>query len=341
MNSLIGGPVLLGFSELVTRLGGDAEAILRRRNIDPAAVGDEGRFLSTAAVAAVVVDAADALGCPDFAMRLGSEQGIQMLGPVAVIIRHSETFADAVDGVSRYLHNLAPPDHVELLRSEKAAVVTLTTTVAMGPARDHWIEKGLAVAMEAFRFMLGEDFTPLRVTMQHRRISAAKCYHQTFSCPIEFQSELNSIHVPRALLTRPIRGRDAEALALAERYLTEIGPDLAIVDHVRDLTVRLLAANQATLPLAARTMSLHPRVLQRRLAEAGTTFDAILDDVRRVLAWDLSATGMSVSRISSTLGYSEQSSYSRACRRWYGESPRQLVARRRPEATEQVAAQLP
>jgi AraC-like DNA-binding protein len=331
--------VLLGFPELVTRLGGDPAAILRRRNIDPSAVGNEDRFLSTAAVAAVVVDAAEALGCADFAMRLGREQGIQMLGPIAVIIRHSETFAAAVDGVSRYLHNVAPPDHVELLRSQKAAVFTLTTTVPLGPARDHWIEKGLAVAMEAFRLMLGEDFTPLRVTMQHRRLSAAECYQETFSCPIKFESELNSIHVPRSLLTRPIRGRDAAALALAERYLTEIGPDLAVVDHVRDLTVRLLAANQAALPLAARAMSLHPRVLQRRLAEAGTTFDAILDDVRRVLAWDLSATGMSITRISSTLGYAEQSSFTRACRRWYGESPRQLVARRRREATEQTARQ--
>lgn len=74
-----------------------------------------------------------------------------------------------------------------------------------------------------------------------------------------------------------------------------------------------------------KPMSLHPRVLQRRLAESGTSFEEILDDVRRDMAWDLSATGIQISRIATMLGYSETSSYTRACRRWYGESPGNCV----------------
>jgi len=69
-------------------------------------------------------------------------------------------------------------------------------------------------------------------------------------------------------------------------------------------------------------------VVQRRLAEAGTSFEEILDDVRRTMAGQLAATGMQAQQIATMLGYSEQSSYARACRRWYGESPRQLAARR-------------
>ena len=58
-------------------------------------------------------------------------------------------------------------------------------------------------------------------------------------------------------------------------------------------------------------MSLHPRVLQRRLAESGTSFEEILDDVRREMAWQLSATGMQISQMAKMLGYYEQSSYAR------------------------------
>ena len=53
---------------------------------------------------------------------------------VAVIIRNSETFASALDGVSRYLHNMTP-DRVELVRGPRAAVFTLTTTVRRSPPR--------------------------------------------------------------------------------------------------------------------------------------------------------------------------------------------------------------
>ena len=94
------------------------------------------------------------------------------------------------------------------------------------------------------------------------------------------------------------------------------------------MTHRLLRINQATLTAVARAMALHPRVVQRRLAESGTSFEEILGDARRTTAWQLSATGMQASQISTTLGYSEQSSYTRACRRWYSQSPRQLLTRR-------------
>lgn len=329
MTSLIRGSALLNFAELVSSLGGDGEQLLRARGVDPAAPGDFDRFLSSAAAAAVIADAAEVLDCPDFGMRLARAQGIQILGPVAVIIRNAETFASAIDGVSRYLHNMVPPDHVELVRGPRAAVFTLTTTVRRIAHRDQWVEKGLGLAMDAFRLMLGEDFVPLRVTMQHRRIGPLQNYRDMFRCPVEFESDLNSVHLPNHALTQQIRGRDAAALALAEKYLTDIGPDLEVTDHVRDLTRRLLVVNHASLVDVARAMSLHPRVLQRRLAESGTSFEEILNDIRRELAWELSATGLQICEIATMLGYSEQSSYTRACQRWYGESPRQLLARRR------------
>lgn len=329
MTSLIRGTALLNFVSLVTALGGDAESMLRARGIDPTATTDHERFLSSAAAAAVIADAADELRCPDFGMRLAREQGIQILGPVAVIIRNSATVASALDAVSRFLHNIAPIDHVELLRGPRAAVFTLTTTVRQPARHDQWVEHGLGIAMDAFRLMLGQEFVPLRVTMQHPRIGPVAAYKETFGCPVAFEAEVNSVHLPNYVLNMPIRGRDSEALALAERYLSGVRPDLEIADHVRELTQRLLAANQASLVVTARAMALHPRVLQRKLAEAGTSFENVLDDVRKELAWQLSSTGMPISRIASSLGYAEHSSYTRACRRWYGESPRQLRARRR------------
>lgn len=329
MSSLIRGSVLANFAELVSSLGGDADQLLRARGVDPAAPGDFDRFVSSAAAAAVVADAAELLNCPDFGMRLARKQGIQILGPVAVIIRNAETFASALEGVSRYLHNVAPPDHVELVRGPQVAVLTLTTTVHPAAHRDQWVEKGLGLAMDAFRLMVGEDFVPLGVTMQHRRIGPLQNYKDMFHCPVEFGSELNSLHLPNHALAQPIRDRDAAALSLAEKYLTDIGPDLEVADRVRDLTQRLLVVNHASLVQVARAMSLHPRILQRRLAESGTTFEEILDNLRKELTWELSATSLQISEIATMLGYTEQSSYTRACRRWFGESPRHLRARRR------------
>lgn len=329
MTDLIRGSALLHFANVVSSLGGDANSLLRAHSVDPDAAGNHQRFVTYRGFAEVIGSAAAELNCPDFGMRLARRQGIEILGPVALLIRHSETVARALERVSRYLFFCAPPDGVALTRGERSAVFTFGIARRQFAHRDQMVEKSLGIAMDAFRLMLGESFVPLRVTMQHRRISAPERYSDLFGCPVEFASDVNSVHLPNGALNEPIRGRDAVALSLAENYLAQVRPSLILSHNVQEMIHRLLNMNRATLVDVAHEMAVHPRVLQRRLAESDTSFEQILDDVRRALSWQLSTTGMQVSQIAAILGYSEQSSYARACRRWYGESPRQLIERRR------------
>lgn len=329
MADVIAGSALLHFSDLVSGLGGDPKALMRAHGIDPRAAGDPDRLLSYSGVTAVIGAAAVKLACPDFGMRLGKRQGIAILGPVALLVRHARTLADAVDGVSRYLYHCAPPDVSELKRGKRSAMYTLEIAAWQLAYRDQTVEKGLMVAMEAFRSMLGQDFVPLRVTMQHRQISPSETYCAYLGRRVEFGCEANSIHLPNDALRHVIEGRDPTVLALAEHYLAQISPTLPLAGRVQQLIQRLLKVDQANLIAVAKALMIHPRVLQRRLAESGTSFESILDKVRRENAWLLSERGLQAGQIATMLGYTEQSSYARACRRWYGESPRQLIERRR------------
>lgn len=69
-------------------------------------------------------------------------------------------------------------------------------------------------------------------------------------------------------------------------------------------------------------MTAHPRTLQRRLAAEGTSFAAILDDVRRDAARRyLTTTDMPMSQVASLIGLSEQATLTRSCRRWWATTP--------------------
>jgi AraC-like DNA-binding protein len=69
----------------------------------------------------------------------------------------------------------------------------------------------------------------------------------------------------------------------------------------------------------------HPRTLQRRLRDEGTSFDLIKDDVRRDAALRyVNDASMPLSRIAALLGYSEPSVLTRSFHRWFASSPRQL-----------------
>jgi AraC-like DNA-binding protein len=71
----------------------------------------------------------------------------------------------------------------------------------------------------------------------------------------------------------------------------------------------------------------HPRTLQRRLAESGTRYDQLLDRERRKQAQHyLVETGLSLSQVTGLLGYAEQSAFHRAFRRWFNTTPKEYRA---------------
>ena len=83
----------------------------------------------------------------------------------------------------------------------------------------------------------------------------------------------------------------------------------------------------------AATLHVSTRTLRERLAAEGTSFRALLDEVRERLAEEMLLAGLTVGEVAERLGYVEVSSLSQAFRRWKGVSPRayrsQQPARRR------------
>ncbi len=78
----------------------------------------------------------------------------------------------------------------------------------------------------------------------------------------------------------------------------------------------------------ALSLGLHPRTLHRRLADEGTSFQRIKDEVRRdILHYYIEQTDLDFSTISEKLGFSEQSVMTRSCNNWFGASPTRLRAR--------------
>jgi AraC-like DNA-binding protein len=90
--------------------------------------------------------------------------------------------------------------------------------------------------------------------------------------------------------------------------------------RVRDVV--LAQGGRVSLARVAKSMALSPRTLQSRLDGEGTSCKQILDDVRKELALGyLERDDLSLSEIAFLLGYSEQSAFNHAFKRWTGHSP--------------------
>ncbi|WP_219932555.1 helix-turn-helix transcriptional regulator [Microbulbifer sp. YPW1] len=118
---------------------------------------------------------------------------------------------------------------------------------------------------------------------------------------------------------------DHQTRQLAELYLDAQQPPYtsSVSEDVTRLIRSLLPTGQCSSETIASHLSMHKRTLQRRLASEGTTYEKLLTAERQVMARNyLMEPNLKLSQIGGLLGYSEQSAFNRACRDWFGATPR-------------------
>ncbi|WP_314037472.1 AraC family transcriptional regulator [Dietzia sp. CH92] len=322
MADLVRASSLVNIPELISELGGDPGSLLEEAGVSPFVVGDYNRFIPYSSLTTLVGRASEELGLPDFGLRVSRVQNLEMLGPIAVLARNADTVETALIGVIKYLHTYSPAIRADLRSEGHLARFSFAITPARMPYRQHLIELALGVILGMFRLLAGPGFRPLEVTFQHTRMSPTETYEEYFEAPIRFTAELNSLTFPARLLDRSIDGGDQQAHALARRFLSSHHRHLGVDEHVHELLDKLIPLGQADLHSIAAELLMHPRALQRRLAELGTSFEQIVTDWRRELAVELlRRPEMQLSEIAAQLGYAEQSVFTRSFRRWFGQTP--------------------
>src|ERR1700691_579001 len=108
MGSLIRATNLWGYSDLVRELGADPEPFLSRFRIPPGVEYEDDAFISFEAFVRMLEASAADLDCPDFGLRLSRWQGLDVLGPIAVIARNAQTLLGGMESIASYLYVHSP-----------------------------------------------------------------------------------------------------------------------------------------------------------------------------------------------------------------------------------------
>jgi AraC-like DNA-binding protein len=327
VRELVRASALLNFAELVKELGGDPAPLLSAAHLRPDLLGNAEAHIPLRTVSGLLERAAAELSCPDFALRLSAMQQIDILGPIALIARHSPTAAAAIHGIAHYMPAYSPALKLDLADHRNGRSRFRFTVAAAMPANTQIQELGVGVSYGVFRLLVGPGFRPTEVAFAHAPVSAPVTYRAFFGCPVRFDAEYCGFDLASADLVRARPRSNRQIRSIVARYL-ENTTDLAdrgLPAQVRDLVLRMLPAGQASWANVAAHLGVNGRTLQRWLAAEGTTFEALLDEVRRERAEHyLAHSRLSLGQIATMLGYSQQSCLSRSAVRWFGAAPRQV-----------------
>ncbi|BBX99225.1 AraC family transcriptional regulator [Mycobacterium lacus] len=332
--SVVRGTALSNYSGLVSELGGDPTGLLRAAGIRARDVGNYDAFIPLRAAIRAIESAAEATATPDFGRRLAKRQGIEILGPVGVAARTAATVADALAIFNTFMAAYSPAIVIRImpLIDPQQSFIAVEFMLDEATPCPQTTELALGVSLGVFRLLMGADYSSLSVHLPHDPLNPQATYVEYFGCRPCFAERTAGFTLRSADLRRTLNHDDVAHRAVVD-YLSSITPlGAGIVESVRTIVRQLLPTGAATLDVVADQFHLHPKTLQRRLADENTTFGALVDQVRKDIADRyLRTTGMSLSHLARELGYAEQSVLSRSCKRWFGSGP----------ATYRIRARLP
>lgn len=187
-------------------------------------------------------------------------------------------------------------------------------------------DAGAAALLGFCRWLTGSrPPRPLQIEFVHGEPEDLTEYLQLFGCSLRFGVEHNSILFDQQELLRPLSTAN-EALAILHSRFAELRLDqlggVSLAGRVRGLLAERLGKDGCDMESVAPALCMSKRTLQRGLEREGVQFKDILSDVRRQFAdYYLRRSSCGLSLVAEYLGFRDQSSFHKACLRWFGCSP--------------------
>lgn len=309
----------------------DVDEMLGRVGLDPApgapSLVDADRFYDV--IETIVADGDDTLP-----YRYARTVDIDLYGVVGLGFKTATTIRVALQRAERYVALLGDAVRYEL---QPDAAGGARFVVGGRPAHRLGVavanEGAIAALVSVCRQAAGPDaeVTPTSVTFAHRASTSVSAAREFFGCSVGHGRDDDAFHLDATTLDAATRlGDDAlsdyltgqldEALrsALAERGLEA---------QVRHAVANGLADGVPPMRVVAARLGMSERTLHRRLADADLRYQDLVVDVRQTLATAmLTGTAHSLVDIAFMTGFSDQSAFQRAYKRWTGRTP--LSARR-------------
>jgi AraC-like DNA-binding protein len=327
MTALIKTTSLTGYPELVRDLGGNPDELLRQMQIEPRLIANGSAVIPYRTMINLLELSAEKLNCIDFGLRLAERQSIMILGPLAVVAQNARNVGEALAEITRFLHTYSPGVLVHLDSETDSAHPHLIYELRLRPAprQRQIIELSLGVMFKALQMLYGPGFRPHSVLSRTEPRLPQSRYQRFFGARTYFGQAHNALVLLPEHLTKAIDQHNRELHDTMMDYVSNIGAGnpLDIGSQVEDSIRRLLPTQRCALPLIAEQLGMRERSLQRRLAECDLVFEEMVEQARQELAeLYLTEANMPMAQIAGLLGYAEQSSFNRACKRWYGIPPR-------------------
>jgi AraC-like DNA-binding protein len=269
---------------------------------------------------------------PGLGVAVGARVTLGMAGVWAFAMLNSSNTREAIDVAQRYGFGRFSFLFGRPSVQERGAEVCIVQDDAELPAdlRAFLVERDLAGYLALIPQICGPD---ARVRVETKlSVARARCLGARFAHhEVIAGCGRDQLVLPAALADRRLPLADPYAL---ERWKQQCDALIAQPRHATPAASGVRAAvlrdprHPPNLDEVAAGLHVSPRTLRRQLGDERTSFRAVRDGVRQALAEELLAAGAPVTKVAGDLGYADTATFIRAFKRWTGQTPGAVAARR-------------
>lgn len=277
--------------------------------------------------------ATEATGQSNIGLKMGRAMQVAHLGVLGMLVISCDTAEDAFDLVIRYQDLLGNGGKVTRHIEGDEAIIGFETNPQRFKAycRENdeycfagWVNVGKMVG--------GAQFRPNKVSFAHPRPADSSEQEAFFECPVEYNAPFNQIRMPANYAQIKLFGGNPQLKGLLEAQAkqrlqtlqglqTDADP---VVAKTKQFIAEAMAYGIPSVDEAAEQFHTSARTLQRQLEHAGKGYKELVDEVRADLASKyMRDDKLSLLDVALMLGFSEQSSFQRAFKRWFDQTPGQ------------------
>ena len=304
--------------------GYDPEPLYLGAGINPALLKTDNARIPVASVDRLWEAVLAKLADPCLGVKMNHYWHPSQLGALGYAWLVSSSLRTALNRVVRYSHVVAEDLYFDL-RETPAGLQLVFDTDRTTRIHPEQIDLVLAIVLHMCRFNAGDHLVPVEVQLPHPRQACAEVIDAYFQCRLVFDADscsitfaLDDVDTYLDTANRQLALMHDEILM---KYLIEIKKG-DLIEQIKSIIIDHFPDGKVTDAMVASKLNMSERSLQRRLKEKGTCFRAILECVRKMVALQyIKDPENRLTDIAFLIGFSEQSAFSRAFKKWTGLPP--------------------
>ena len=311
-------------AQKLEELGVRVSAVLRRAGL-PQNLFDQTRVLvTTKELFALWHAIGDVSTDPGIGLKLSTETKTERFHPSAIAALSTPNFGAAINHMARYKQLTCPEEMLHETNNEEWSI-RFRWLLAVDSEPRVLTEYCFAWLLTIARHGSGTSLSPLRVEFVQPR-PHIKAIQRHFGCPVVCGAPHNAIVFRSSDAQCAFVTRNAELLdMLAPQFEQELqqrnGQD-SFMELVRRAIQERLTGHRPAVEHIARSLHMSSRTLQRRLQDAGSSYQRVLDEARHQMArYYLGNSVLELNEAAYLLGYEDAKSFVRAFRIWEGIPP--------------------